>query len=117
MLIAGGRDEQVHYTQSVLMSVLLHGVGMDEVSLKLYKEETHVGCLGSELPLPVLARSRRRKADHFFATGLMHETRYSPLFINEIEDFIEYLPEAEIQRRKRDAEGAGRKGRTSFGRA
>jgi len=50
-------------------------------------------------------------------TGLMHETRYSPLFINEIEDFIEYLPEAEIQRRKREAEGGGRKkGRSSFGR-
>jgi len=48
MLIAGGKDDAVNYTQSVLMSVLLHGVGMDEVSLKLYKEETHVGCLGSE---------------------------------------------------------------------
>jgi hypothetical protein len=47
----------------------------------------------------------------------MHETRYSPLFINEIEDFIEYLPEAEIQRRKREAEGGGRKkGRSSLGR-
>lgn len=57
MLIAGGKDEQVHYTQSVLMSVLLYGVGMDEVSLKLYKEETHVGCLGSESP-PMLVLVR-----------------------------------------------------------
>lgn len=116
MLIAGGKDEAVSYTQSVLMSVLLHGVGMDEVSLKLYKEETHVGCLGSELlSLAIVLASC---ANDHFSIGLMHETRYSPLFINEIEDFIEYMPEAEIQRRKREAENGGRKrGRTSFGRA
>ncbi|SCV73094.1 BQ2448_7019 [Microbotryum intermedium] len=66
LIIAGGKDTAVHYTQSVLLRSLLDGVGVPEVHLKLYRDLTHVGSLCS----------------------LMHQTRYSPLFLSEIEALI-----------------------------
>ncbi|SDA02340.1 BZ3501_MvSof-1269-A2-R1_Chr12-3g03551 [Microbotryum saponariae] len=66
LIIAGGKDTAVHYTQSILLRSLLEGVGVPEVHLKLYRDLTHVGSLCS----------------------LMHQTRYSPLFLSEIEGLI-----------------------------
>ncbi|KAM0786206.1 hypothetical protein ACM66B_007010 [Microbotryomycetes sp. NB124-2] len=63
LLIAGGRDQLVPYSQSVLLRLLLVGVGVKDVRLKLYKDESHLGSLAS----------------------LMHQTRYSPLVLSEIE--------------------------------
>lgn len=60
LLIAGGKDDQVNYSQSVLMRLLLIGVGLEEVRLRLYQEETHIGCMtsewGSRCPLPAPRR-------------------------------------------------------------
>ena len=66
LIIAGGKDRLVPCSQSVLLRLLLVGVGVPDVRLKLYKDETHMGSLAS----------------------LMHQTRYSSLFLSEIEHLI-----------------------------
>lgn len=66
LIIHGGKDHAIPYSQSVLLRLLLVGAGIEDVRLKLYKDETHAGSLGS----------------------LMHQTRYSPLFLSEIEALV-----------------------------
>ncbi|KAK4049969.1 hypothetical protein OIV83_003793 [Microbotryomycetes sp. JL201] len=66
LLIAGGRDQLVPYSQSVLLRLLLVGVGVQDVRLKLYKDESHMGSLAS----------------------LMHQTRYSSLILSEVEGLV-----------------------------
>ncbi|GAA5845390.1 hypothetical protein JCM5353_004820 [Sporobolomyces roseus] len=66
LLIHGGADQIVPYSQSVLLKNLLVGVGLQQVRLRLYREETGLGSLAS----------------------LMHQTRYSPLILDEIERII-----------------------------
>ncbi|KAK4051505.1 hypothetical protein OIO90_004719 [Microbotryomycetes sp. JL221] len=73
LLIAGGRDRLIPYSQSVLLRLLLVGVGVQDVRLKLYKDETHMGSLAS----------------------LMHQTRYSSLFLSEIEALVADVDEEE----------------------
>ncbi|KAI5480118.1 hypothetical protein MNV49_001778 [Pseudohyphozyma bogoriensis] len=65
LIIAGGKDVAVPFSQAVLMKNLLTGIGV-EVALKLYKEETHLGSLAS----------------------LMQTTRYSALMVREIEALV-----------------------------
>ncbi|GAA5931081.1 uncharacterized protein JCM15063_002538 [Sporobolomyces koalae] len=68
LLVHGGRDHIVPYSQSVLFKNLLVGVGLDEnnVELRLYREESGIGSL----------------------TSLMHSTKYSGLVLSEIESII-----------------------------
>lgn len=66
LIIAGGKDRDVPYSQAVLLKTLLAGVGVRDVRLRLYRDETHFGSLAS----------------------LMRTTRYSPFFLNEIEALI-----------------------------
>ncbi|GAA6062809.1 hypothetical protein JCM10212_006170 [Sporobolomyces blumeae] len=69
LLIHGGKDSSVPYSQSVLLKNLLvgsAGIGSDNVRLRLYREETGLGSLAS----------------------LMHSTRYSPLVMDEIRRII-----------------------------
>ncbi|GAA5885874.1 hypothetical protein JCM16303_000092 [Sporobolomyces ruberrimus] len=68
LIIHGGADKVVPYSQSVLLKNLLVGVGIESarVRLRLYREETGIGSL----------------------TSLMHQTRYSPLLLDEIERII-----------------------------
>ncbi|KAL8279687.1 hypothetical protein RQP46_008000 [Phenoliferia psychrophenolica] len=47
LIIAGGADTVVPYSQAVLLRTLFQGVGIT-VRLKLYREETHLGSLASE---------------------------------------------------------------------
>jgi len=47
LLIHGGADQVVPYSQSVLLKNLLNGVGVKEVRLRLYREETGFGSLAS----------------------------------------------------------------------
>ncbi|KAM0751203.1 alpha/beta-hydrolase [Meredithblackwellia eburnea MCA 4105] len=65
LIIAGGKDTEIPYSQSVLIKTLLEGVGVP-VRLKLYRDETHLGSLAS----------------------LMHQTRYSSLILQEIESLV-----------------------------
>ncbi|GAA5902979.1 uncharacterized protein JCM6883_002653 [Sporobolomyces salmoneus] len=68
LIIHGGADRIVPYSQSVLLKNLLFGVGIssERVRLRLYREETGLGSLAS----------------------LMHQTKYSPLILDEIERMI-----------------------------
>ncbi|BGP51578.1 hypothetical protein JCM10450v2_007525 [Rhodotorula kratochvilovae] len=66
LLIHGGRDPLVPFSQATLLRNLLVGVGVARVGLRLCKEEGGLGALAS----------------------LMHHTRYSPLLLREIEDVL-----------------------------
>jgi hypothetical protein len=48
LAIAGGLDVQIPYSQTVLVSSLLTGVGVRDVRQRLYREETHLGSLASK---------------------------------------------------------------------
>ncbi|GAA5955807.1 hypothetical protein JCM3765_001857 [Sporobolomyces pararoseus] len=68
LLVHGGKDRLTPYSQSVLLKNLLIGIGIksERVRLRLYREETGLGGLSS----------------------LMHQTKYSPLILDEIERMI-----------------------------
>lgn len=58
LIIAGGKDTQVPYAQAVLLRNLLNGVGVNSVTLRLYKEECHFGSLASKFFSFVLLEER-----------------------------------------------------------
>lgn len=49
LLIHGGRDPLVPFSQSTLLRTLLVGLGIDEVRLRLCRDEGALGALASEL--------------------------------------------------------------------
>ncbi|GAA6008395.1 hypothetical protein JCM11491_004460 [Sporobolomyces phaffii] len=68
LIVHGGADRLVPYSQSVLLKNLLVGVGIasERVQLRLYRHETGLGSL----------------------TSLVHQTKYSPFVLSEIERMI-----------------------------
>ncbi|GAA5846715.1 hypothetical protein JCM9279_003423 [Rhodotorula babjevae] len=90
LLIHGGRDPLVPFSQATLLRNLLVGIGVSEARLRLCRDEGGLGALAT----------------------LMHPTRYSPLVMREIEhvifDPLDADADAEVE-----VEEGGRGSRTS----